>query len=88
MDDQDAKHPNVLDDSFVQIDVMNPTEKLRVYKDKYLCLKCRKKVMKFRLMIVECCETIMNSSFFENLVLFMIIGNSISMIFEDPTVKT
>lgn len=43
------QHPNVLEDSFVQIEVMNAAEKLRVYSDKYPCLQCRKKLMKFRM---------------------------------------
>lgn len=43
------KHPNVLDDSFVQIEQMSKFEKLRIYKDKFCCLKCRKAIMKARL---------------------------------------
>ncbi len=44
-----AQHPNVLEDSFVQIEVMNAAEKLRLYHDRCPCLKCRKSLMKMRM---------------------------------------
>ena len=36
-------------------------------------------------MIVECCQNIINSSTFENIILFIILANSITLIFEDPS---
>ena len=39
-------------------------------------------------MFVECCQTIIHSQAFENFILFIILANSITLIFEDPSKTT
>jgi len=55
---------------------MDEFEKVKLYKDDYLLLKTRKKLMKLKAYFVWTCKYIISTKLFENIVLFVIIWNS------------
>jgi len=69
--------------TMLMITEKNDLEKLSVYSDRFPFLKLRKQIMKVYHMIKMTCHMIIFTKFFENTCLFIIIANSVTMIFDD-----
>lgn len=60
-------------------------EQVYNYEDGFKCLKCRRKVMKFRVYIIEIASMITGNKLFENLIILIIGLNCITLAQSDST---
>ena len=76
---------NLNEENFVEVVEKDRFEKLENYKDRLPFLSVRKCISKIRLRITKLAFMIISHPFFEYVSLLVIIANSISLAFEDPT---
>lgn len=70
--------------NFLQIRIQKDIEKVDEYYDKYPCLDIRKAVLRVKKSFSELCWLLISNSFFEVLVIFVIICNIVILALEDP----
>ena len=73
--------------TILQITDKDKLEKLDLMTDRYPCLDCRKTVKRVFIYIHLVAKYIIETPFFENITIFIIISNSLTMMIDDPTGK-
>lgn len=80
----DEPEESVEDDELVIVVDKSPSELLVEYKDRYPCLRFRKRLMLLRHEIQAVCSRIIKTASFEFVTILVIVSNSIVLALEEP----